>query len=497
MGVLTGPAHGQSTRESGGGLIRPGAKEAHRARSVAFPSFGLKPPSMLLSSVPYLDWPALPDPFHAQVISVLHQLDATQWWTAERLRAHQFRQLTALLSHFNRSSGFFRPRLDAYKAKFGRRLDPESFRAIPLLTRDDIRSAGTGLFNADLPLAQGQWRESGSSGSSGPPVVVRKTEANEVFHAALCLRDHIWQERDFSQSFASIRRYEHGVAMGPEGRAEERWFGCMATGTSFSLNSAFTTISEQIDWLLRVRPGYVFSYASLLRGLALHCERAGITMPWIKGLVSFGEVLTPAQRDDCRRVFGVAPRDSYSASEVSVMAIECPDAPGLYHAQSESVLLEILDPRGEPCPPGVPGRVVVTDLHNLATPMIRYEIGDIAEWGEACVCGRGLPVLRRIVGRTLSLLRLPDGDTLIPDIERQDLHLIAPIREAQVIQRGFSEMEVRLATDRPLTDDELARVGRAISHGLHDRAFDFRFVIMDHIPRSQAGKFEAFRCEIP
>ena len=117
----------------------------------------------------------------------------------------------------------------------------------------------------------------------------------------------------------------------------------MATGPSFSLNSAFTTVSEQIDWLLRVRPGYVFSYASLLRGLALHCEREGIAMPWIKGLVSFGEVLTPGATRRLRRVFGVAPRDSYSASEVSLMAIECPDAPGLYHVQSESVLLEILD----------------------------------------------------------------------------------------------------------------------------------------------------------
>ena len=179
------------------------------------------------------------------------------------------------------------------------------------------------------------------------------------------------------------------------------------------------------------------------------------------------------------------------------MAIECPDAPGSYHVQSESVLLEIIDQRGEPCPEGVPGRVIVTDLHNLATPVIRYEIGDIAEWGTPCACGRGLPVLRRIVGRTLSLLRLANGDTLVPDIERQELHLIAPISEAQVIQRGFTEMEVRLTVDRPLTDDELARVSRAVSHGLHDREFDLRFVFMAHIPRSQAGKFEAFRCEIP
>ncbi len=452
---------------------------------------------MLLSHLPYIVWPAVPDPFHAQVISVLHQLEATQWWPAERLRDHQFRQLTALLSHFNRTSEFLRPQLDEYKQRFARRLDPDSFRAIPLLTREAIRQAGEALFNTDLPQGQRQWRESGSSGSSGPPVTIRKTEVNEVFHAALGLRDHVWQERDFAQGFASIRRFAHGVAMGPDGDTAERWVACLETGLSYSLNSAFTTVGEQIAWLARLRPGYVFSYPSLLQGLALHCEREAIAMPWIKGLQSFGEVLTPAQRADCERVFGVAPRDTYSASEVSLIAIECPDAPGSYHVQSESVLVEILDARGEPCAIGEPGRVVVTDLHNLVTPMIRYEIGDIAEWGEPCACGRGLPVLRRVVGRTLNLLRLPGGDTLIPDIERQELHRFAPIRQVQVIQRGLDEMEVRLAVDRTLTEAELAEVRGAILHGLHDRPFAVSFVFMDEIPRSQAGKFEAFRCEIP
>lgn len=451
---------------------------------------------MLLSHLPYITWPSLPDPFHAQVISVLHQLEATQWWSAEQLQDHQFRQLTALLSHFNRSSAFFRPRLDAYKQRFARRLTPDTFRTIPLLTRADIHNAGDALFNTELPPGQYQWRESGSSGFSGPPVTIRKTEANEIFHAALNLREHVWQQRDFSGSFAAIRRFPAGVAMGPDGATAERWVACLETGPSQALNSAFTTLSEQIAWLQRTQPAYVFSYASLLQGLALGCERDGIGMPWLKGLLSFGEVLTPAQRADCQRVFGLAPTDAYSASEVGVIAIECPDVPACLHVQSESALVEILDAQGCPCPVGVPGRVVVTDLHNLVTPMIRYEIGDLAEWGEPCRCGRGLPVLRRIVGRMLCLLRLPNGDTLIPDIERQELHRLAPIRAVQVIQRSFTRMEVRLAVDRVLTDKEQDAVSRAILHGLHDRDFALDFVLLDDIPRSEGGKFEAFRCEI-
>ena len=83
------------------------------------------------------------------------------------------------------------------------------------------------------------------------------------------------------------------------------------------------------------------------------------------------------------------------------------------------------------------------------------------------------------------------------DSERPQNASHAPIREAQVIQRSLDAMEVRLAVDRKLTDAELAEVRRAILHGLHDRNFALDFVFMDAIPRSQAGKFEAFRCEIP
>jgi phenylacetate-CoA ligase len=73
------------------------------------------------------------------------------------------------------------------------------------------------------------------------------------------------------------------------------------------------------------------------------------------------------------------------------------------------VLVEILDAQGRPCRPGEIGRVVATPLHNVAMPLLRYELDDYAEVGQACACGRGLPVIRRILGRRQNMLRLPDG----------------------------------------------------------------------------------------
>ena len=76
--------------------------------------------------------------------------------------------------------------------------------------------------------------------------------------------------------------------------------------------------------------------------------------------------------------------------------------------------MEVLDNHGRPCKEGETGRVVLTDLHNFTMPLIRYEIGDYAEVGPPCACGRGLPVLARILGRSRNMLTLPAGDRIWP-----------------------------------------------------------------------------------
>tara|TARA_R100001039_G_C1850520_1_gene110742 strand:+ start:3369 stop:3659 length:291 start_codon:yes stop_codon:yes gene_type:complete len=80
---------------------------------------------------------------------------------------------------------------------------------------------------------------------------------------------------------------------------------------------------------------------------------------------------------------------------------------------SGTVIVEILDDHHQPCPPGVPGRVVVTSLHSFAMPIIRYELGDLAEWGPPCACGLTWPVIAALRGRVRRRVRLPDGSSRV------------------------------------------------------------------------------------
>jgi len=163
---------------------------------------------------------------------------------------------------------------------------------------------------------------------------------------------------------------------------------------------------------------------------------------------------------------------------------------------SEGLIVEVLDEQGNPCRPGQIGRVVVTDLHNFATPLIRYDLNDYAEVGEACPCGRRLTVLKRIVGRSRNMLLLPDGRRHWPFFGVFRFTEIAPIRQHQLIQRSREKIEVRLVADIPLTAEQEMRLIDLIQKSL-GYPFELKLVYFDEkIPRGKGGKFEEFICEV-
>jgi phenylacetate-CoA ligase len=142
------------------------------------------------------------------------------------------------------------------------------------------------------------------------------------------------------------------------------------------------------------------------------------------------------------------------------------------------------------------GRVVVTDLHNFATPMIRYDIGDFAEVGPACPCGRGLPTFRRVVGRERNLLRLADGRRHWPLLGGYHFRDVAPVRQFQAIQHSFERIEMRLVCDRELTGQEEDALCAMILKALgHDFTLELRY-FRERLPLGPNGKFEEFVCRV-
>jgi phenylacetate-CoA ligase len=220
--------------------------------------------------------------------------------------------------------------------------------------------------------------------------------------------------------------------------------------------------------------------------------KEGFGLSALTHIKTIGETLTPQLRHDVAELNPeISIADMYSSEECGAIALQCPDSSG-YHVMSETLIVEILDDSNEPCAPGEIGQVVVTDLHNLASPVIRYRIGDYARVGETCSCGRGLLKLDEILGRQRNLLVKPNGDRHWPLVGFRDFGSIAPIRQYQMIQETPERITVRFVTDERLNVDQKAAFTRLIQRKL---GYDFELEILDQsedLPRQPGGKFEEF-----
>lgn len=438
-----------------------------------------------------IDWPALPSTIGAARLATLFQLEQSQWWSEEKIRKYQFLQINALLKHCMAHVPYYQQVLGESVKPGG--ISERQWLDIPILTRDKVQQAGEKLRATVLPQTHGKVNIKRTSGSTGKPVETLGTDITEFFWNVFTLRDHLWHRRDFSSKLAVIRFILDERAKPPHGIHSKEWGratnGVLKTGASAML-SILTPISEQVAWLQREDPQYLLTHPSVLTELALHCQREGVQFPSLREVRTLSEALPDGLRELCQKVWGVRLVDVYSTVELGYLALQCPEHEH-YHVQSEGVLLEVLDDNGKPCASGETGRVVVTDLHNYAFPLIRYEVGDYAEVGAPCECGRGLPVLKQIKGRYRNIIVTASGERRYPQLGIQDLYEIAPVQQFQAVQHTLSDIEIRLVLPRPLTTEEREK----LTHKFQDMlgsSFDFDIQQVESIQRSASGKFEEF-----
>lgn len=446
---------------------------------------------LIRSSVPGIGWPAIPDSKAAGLASVLLQLEHSQWWPTERLAFVQHQQLALLLEHAIATVPYYR----AFPAAGdGSEAVLEAWSEFPVLTRADVQKAGEALHSDSPPARHGRVHTVRTSGSTGEPVAVLGNEMTRFFFQVFTIRDHLWQQRDLHAFFASIRpdRLDE-----PGGIESPHWDASIAalfeTGPAALLHSS-APIEQQLRWLAEHRPGYLLSMPSNLRALADTCLASGVRLDSLQELLTFGEALTPATRARLEAVFEVPVVDMYSTLEVGYIALQCPEHQH-YHVQAESALVEVLDARGRSCAPGQVGEIVVTPLHNFASPLLRYRLGDHVLVGAACPCGRGLPVIERIMGRERNLITLPDGSRHWPSFPEEEWMDIAPIRRMQLAQTGIDRVEVRLVMDRRLASTEQERLGQVLMKCLR-HPFHFEFSYHETLQRGRNLKFEDFVSEL-
>lgn len=385
---------------------------------------------------------------HHTTVAARRQLEQSQWWPTERLQQFQLQRLRALLAEAGRAVPY-------YRELFARlAFDPAQVNGVaelarlPLLDKPTIRAHTEALKH---PQAQGLARFN-TGGSSGEPLVFFIGRERVSHDVAAKWRATRWWGVDIGDP--EIVVWGSPIELGAQDRVRQWRDALMRT----ELLPAFAMSEAMLDgFIARIRsrrPRMLFGYPSALSHIARHAEQRGVRMNDLGVRVAFvtSERLYDDQRAQISRVFGCPVANGYGGRDAGFIAHQCPE--GGMHITAEDIVLELVDAEGRAVPPGQPGEIVITHLATRDFPFIRYRTGDVAVLDTApCRCGRGLPMLKEIQGRTTDFVVATDGTVLHGLALIYILRDMAGVKGFKVIQNDLQHTTVLLVADAAFPAD--------------------------------------------
>jgi phenylacetate-CoA ligase len=246
-------------------------------------------------------------------------------------------------------------------------------------------------------------------------------------------------------------------------------------------------IADYARSIARYRPDVLVGYVAPVVELARWMKHNGFRIPGLRSVVTGAEALFEPERKEIQEAFGCLAFNTYGAREFMLIASECERHAGL-HVNADHLVVETVGPGGRAVNEG-PGEVLITDLHNLAMPLVRYRNGDSATPSTKgpCACGRGLPLLQCIDGRILDLIVTPDGRHVPGEYIVYCMLGRTLVRRYQAVQVAPDELEVRMVTEGtlPMADREriIADLAKVVGPSMRIRVID-----VDAIPETGSGK---------
>ncbi len=201
-------------------------------------------------------------------------------------------------------------------------------------------------------------------------------------------------------------------------------------------------------------------------------------------ITSVGEMITESQRRYLEDFFDCEVYERYGVEELGDVALECRFHHGM-HIHEESNIVEILDENNHPLPPGVPGRVVATNLCNSSVPFIRYDTGDQGEiLPGVCPCGVTARRLK-IRGRIGAYLELGGKRYQFPEFALIANDFSDLVLRSQIAKTAENSIEFRFIPLRPVSDGEVSKIKSSFADNL---GITLSVKIVEEIPFNQSGK---------
>ncbi len=419
----------------------------------------------------------------------LRELRASQWLSKAELAELQLRKLQYLVRHAYDNVPFYHERYQQAGIHPDDIRTLADFERLPCVTREDVNRNREAMLARNFTQSELFPNETG--GSTGEPMRFFLEDSFWWRNAANWFRAREWYGVHEGDKAAWLWGAQQDM---PSWNWRRRLRSALMQERY--LNAFNMTQSAMHDFAVMLqewRPLMLKGYASTLSLFARHVQEAGITNIRPRFIESTSEKLFAPQRELLESVFGCPVADHYSSREMGTIAYQCPE--GSLHICADVRYLEIVA-NNQVTSPGALGEVVLTALDQFAMPFIRYKNGDmgIARAGD-CACGRALPLLQEIVGRTNDYLVAADGRFVHSEFFAYTFRVKPEVARYQVYQPDPAHLEVRLTCNQPVTDAWLDGV-RAEIQTRFGPGTAISLQVVDEIALTPAGKHRYIISEV-
>jgi len=380
----------------------------------------------------------------------------TQYEPLPEIRTRQSAALRELAEHAVATVPFWQNRFSEAGLQPRELIHLEELRALPLLTKADLRAHGEQLLSS--AYSKEELHRHSTSGSTGVSVIAYRDEACQQFKRGATLRSDEWSGWKLGERAACVWG-NPDVRTDWKGRLRnallERRYLHLDT-----LKMTDADIARFVSALERTPPSLLFGHAHSLYLVARFIEQnTPATKIRPHGIISTCMVLHDFERTMIENAFGCSVTNRYGCEEVSLIASQCEQHRGL-HVNADCIHIEIIDEHGAACPPGQPGRIIVTDLTNRAMPIFRYEVGDMASWSvEDCPCGRTLPLLERLEGRIADYVVTSAGEYISGiSLTENFAQQIPGLAQLQIVQEDVDRFVYNVVRGPDFDDRSLKRI---------------------------------------
>ncbi len=415
--------------------------------------------------------------------SVMRGMEKSQWLSAAELEQYQSARLREFLCTIGQHVPYYRALFDQ------REFDPEDLQSssdlqqLPLLDKATIREHFAQLKSDNAASLQ----TFNTGGSSGEPLIFLLGSERVSHDVAAKWRATRWWGVDIGDPELVI--WGSPIELGAQDRVRQWRDKLFRTELLSAFDLSTDKVQGYLDTIRDQRPAMLFGYPSAISVLAEQALGLGKRMDdlGIKVVFVTSERLYDHQRELIEQCFGCPVANGYGGRDAGFIAHQCPA--GQLHITAEDIVVEILGPDGQVVPEGEQGEIVVTHMATRDFPFVRYRTGDMGSLSTAsCPCGRGLPVLATVEGRSTDFVVTETGSRIHGLALIYILRALPQVGQFKIVQESTTHVVVYVvpASDFGAPQHDLIREGfqQRLGRGV---SVDVREV--DDIPAEASGKY--------